>query len=210
MGAPGAGKGTQARLLETAFGFPQISTGDILREIARQDTPLGKKVQEIQAAGQYVSDDVLAEIITERLARPDCEKGFVLDGFPRTLPQAEFLENLLEKRGATFYVLEVRVARDILIKRLTGRFTCATCGEIYNDYFRSPKVEGTCDQCGGHEFRRRDDDKAEVVERRQKVYEDQTAPLLKYFDDRRYLRSLDGTQDVSVILERIKIELGLV
>lgn len=209
MGAPGAGKGTQARLLETAFGFPQISTGDILREIARQDTPLGKKVQEIQAAGLYVSDEVLAEIITERLARPDCEKGFVLDGFPRTLPQAEFLENLLEKRGATLYVLEVQVARDILIKRLTGRFTCATCGEIYNDYFRNPKTEGTCDQCGGQEFRRRDDDKAEVVERRQKVYEDQTAPLLKHFDDRRYLRSLDGTQDVSVILERIKVELGL-
>ncbi len=210
MGAPGAGKGTQARLLETAFGFPQISTGDILREIARQDTPLGKKVQEIQAAGLYVSDEVLAEIITERLARPDCEKGFVLDGFPRTLPQAEFLENLLEKRGATLYVLEVQVARDILIKRLTGRFTCATCGEIYNDYFRSPKTDGTCDQCGGHEFRRRDDDKAEVVERRQTVYEDQTAPLLKHFDDRRYLRSLDGTQDVSAILERIKVELGLV
>lgn len=209
MGAPGAGKGTQARLLETSFGFPQISTGDILREIAKQETPLGTKVREIQAAGKYVSDDVLAEIVTERLARPDCEKGFVLDGFPRTLPQAEFLENLLEKQGTKLIVLEVAVPREVLLRRLTGRFTCATCGEIYNDYFRTPAVEGACDKCGGTDFKRRDDDKAEVVERRQQEYEDKTAPLLNHFRERGFLRSVDGTQDVATILEGIKAELGL-
>lgn len=209
MGAPGAGKGTQARLLETGFGFPQISTGDILREIAKQETPLGAKVREIQAAGKYVSDDVLAEIVTERLARPDCEKGFVLDGFPRTLPQAEFLENLLEKQGTKLIVLEVAVPREVLLQRLTGRFTCATCGEIYNDYFRTPATEGTCDKCGGTDFKRRDDDKAEVVEQRQQEYEDKTAPLLNHFRERGFLRSVDGTQDVATILEGIKAELGL-
>ncbi len=209
MGAPGAGKGTQARLLETHFGFPQISTGDILREIAKQESSLGIKVREIQAAGKYVSDEVLEEIVTDRLARPDCEKGFVLDGFPRTLPQAEFLEGHLEKSGTKLIVLEVGVPRDILLQRLTGRFTCATCGEIYNDYFRTPVTEGVCDKCGGSEFKRRDDDRAEVVEQRQKEYEDKTAPLLSHFRDRGYLRSVDGTQDVSVILEGIKAELGL-
>lgn len=209
MGAPGAGKGTQARLLETSFGFPQISTGDILREIAKQETPLGTKVREIQASGKFVSDDILAEIVTERLARPDCEKGFVLDGFPRTLPQAEFLENLLEKQGTKLVVLEVAVPRDVLLQRLTGRFTCVTCGEIYNDYFRTPATEGTCDKCGGADFKRRDDDKAEVVEQRQKEYEDKTAPLLDHFRERGSLRSVDGTQEVAVILESIKAELGL-
>lgn len=209
MGAPGAGKGTQARLLETTFGFPQISTGDILREIAKQETPLGTKVREIQAAGKFVSDDVLAEIVTERLAYPDCEKGYVLDGFPRTLPQAEFLENLLERHGTKLVVLEVGVPREVLLRRLTGRFTCANCGEIYNDYFRTPATEGTCDKCGGTDFKRRDDDKAEVVERRQKEYEDKTAPLLDHFRERGNLRSVDGTQDVAVILEGIKAELGL-
>lgn len=209
MGAPGAGKGTQARLLETGFGFPQISTGDILREIAKQETPLGAKVREIQAAGKYVSDDVLAEIVTERLARPDCEKGFVLDGFPRTLPQAEFLENLLEKQGTKLIVLEVAVPREVLLQRLTGRFTCATCGEIYNDYFRTPATEDTCDKCGGTDFKRRDDDKAEVVEQRQQEYENKTAPLLSHFRERGFLRSVDGTQDVATILEGIKAELGL-
>jgi adenylate kinase len=209
MGAPGAGKGTQARLLNDSFGFPQISTGDMLREIASQDTELGRNVRKIQASGQYVSDDVLSEIVNARLTRPDCARGYVLDGFPRTSPQVLVLDDIVSRQGSELYVVEVFVPPDVLFKRLTGRYVCGVCGEIYNRHFRPTIQDGICDKCGASEFKVREDDRPDVVELRQREYESKTAPILSLLKGRGRFVSVDGLASVNDTFERLKTELNL-
>ena len=148
IGAPGAGKGTQSRLLCEKYGYPQISTGDILRAMARDDTDLGRTVKETMAAGRLVSDEILADVISSRTSRPDCDNGYILDGYPRTLNQAHQLEELASKQGKQIRLARIVVSEDVLFKRMTGRRACPVCGEIYNIYFRPPKVDGVCDVDG--------------------------------------------------------------
>src|SRR5262245_14920744 len=169
IGAPGAGKGTQARLLSEKFGYPQISTGDILREMARADTPLGKEIKETLASGKLVSDQILAEVILNRTSREDCKDGFILDGYPRTLEQANMLEKLAASQEKEILLVHVVVDGDLLFKRMTGRRVCTKCGEIYNIYSRPPKREGYCD-FDGAPLIQRSDDLPETVSRRFEAY----------------------------------------
>lgn len=202
MGAPGAGKGTQARLLAEHLGYPQISTGDILREMAQADTPLGREIKSLQASGNLVSDDILAEVITARTSRPDCADGYILDGFPRTLNQAELLDHLAKEQGKQVMLLRVVVARKSLIKRLTGRRTCTKCGEIYNIYSRSPRVEGRCD-LDGMPLSQRSDDNPEAVEMRLIAYEQSTAPLIDYYRSDGRLVEIDGERPIDEVFRKL-------
>lgn len=193
LGPPGAGKGTQGSAIAKAYGIPQLSTGDMLRAAVAAQTDIGKQAQEVMDAGKLVSDDIMNAIVEARLQEPDCAPGFILDGFPRTLAQAEALEKILEHIGAPLdAVLEFKVDPEALVERISGRFSCATCGAGYHDTFKRPKQEGTCDVCGGHEFVRRKDDKAETVRGRLEVYEKQTAPLLPFYRERGLVHGVDG------------------
>ena len=178
IGPPGAGKGTQSRQLAEKCNIPQISTGDILREMARMETKLGLQLKTIIAAGQLVSDEVLASVIQTRTTQPDCSRGYILDGFPRTPSQARTLEKLARGQGKDVRLVSIEISREALMKRLTGRRTCSKCGEIYNIYFRPAKQEGVCDFCNG-ELLHRADDKEETVGTRLTAYEQQTAPLIE-------------------------------
>jgi len=200
MGAPGAGKGTQARLIAERCGYPQISTGDILREMARADTPLGHEIKATQAAGRLVSDEVLAEIMLARTSQPDCRDGYILDGFPRTLEQTRLLEDIAKRQEKSILVLKVVVPRDSLMKRLTGRRTCTRCGEIYNIYLRPPRVEGICD-LDGAPLAQRSDDRAETVSTRLEAYERSTAPLIDYYRRSGRLIEIDGERPVTEVFE---------
>jgi adenylate kinase len=198
MGAPGAGKGTQARLLAEKFGYPQISTGDILREMARAETPLGREIRGLQAAGRLVSDEVLKEVIFERTSQLDCAPGYILDGYPRTLPQAQQLEELAEEEDKQIVLVRVMVPHEVLLKRLTGRRTCTRCGEIYNLHFRPPRQPGICDLDGAG-LAQRADDHPEAVETRLKAYEESTAPLIDYYRQSGRLIELDGERPVAEV-----------
>ncbi|MBI3950469.1 MAG: adenylate kinase [Acidobacteria bacterium] len=198
MGAPGAGKGTQAQLVMQKFGWPHISTGDILREIAQTDTPLGQHVKQVQASGQLVSDDILAEIVQERLRRGDCEKECVLDGFPRTIPQAKLLDRIAAQPGDELVVVNVAVGREALIQRLSGRRGCPQCGAVYNVYLHPPKQDEICDRCGA-QLRMRSDDTSEAVARRLDVYEEKTAPVIEYYRQRGNLVDIDGGRPVDEV-----------
>jgi len=202
IGAPGAGKGTQSRLLSEKFGYPQISTGDILREMALADTPLGRRIKETMAAGQLVSDEILAEVILTRTSQPDCGSGYILDGYPRTLDQAHLLEDLTVKQGKQIHLARIVVSEEALFKRLTGRRTCARCGEIYNVYFRPPKVEGVCD-LDGAPLTQRSDDNPESVSRRFEEYRRSTAPLIDYYRHSGRLIELDGELPMSEVFEKL-------
>lgn len=202
VGAPGAGKGTQSRLLAEHFGYPQISTGEILREMALADTPLGREIKELQASGRLVSDDVLAQLILARTSQPDGQDGYILDGFPRTLKQAELLEALAEQQGKDVVLVRVVVSHGSLLKRLTGRRTCSVCGEIYNVYSRPPKVEGKCDLDGG-ELTQRSDDNPDAVENRLKAYEESTAPLIDYYKTSGRLIEIDGERPVDDVYGKL-------
>ena len=202
VGAPGAGKGTQARLLSGYFGYPQISTGEILREMALADTPLGREIKTVQEAGQLVGDDVLAEVILVRTSKPDCDHGYILDGFPRTLKQAELLERLAERQTKDVFLVRVVVSSDALMKRLTGRWTCAECGEIYNIYSRQPQQEGICDLDGGR-LSQRSDDNPEAVKARLRAYEESTAPLIEYYRTNGRLVEIDGERPISEVYEKL-------
>src|SRR5262245_2251773 len=191
IGAPGAGKGTQSRLLSEKYGYPQISTGDILREMGRADTPLGRKVKETMAAGRLVSDEILAEVIRARTAQPDCVNGYILDGYPRTLNQAQQLEELASKQGKEIRLARIVVPEDVLFKRLTGRRACPICGEIYNIYLRPPKVDEICD-LDGAALTKRSDDNPESVSRRFEEYQRSTAPLIDYYSQSGRLIEIDG------------------
>lgn len=199
LGAPGVGKGTQTRLLAEKYGYPQISTGDILRAMARAETPLGREIRETQAAGHLVRDEVLAEIILDRTSQPDCSNGYILDGFPRTLRQAHLLEDLALKQGNAILMLKLILPRQALMKRLTGRRTCARCGEIYNIYLRPTKQHGLCDQCGGS-LAQRSDDRKEVVATRVADYEKATKPLTDYYQQSGRLVKVNGERGVEAVL----------
>lgn len=208
LGPPGAGKGTQAKLLEEKFAAPQISTGDILRKAVAEQGDLGKQTSEYIRRGELVPDQLIIDLVAERLKEKDCEKGFVLDGFPRTIAQAQGLEEILKKIGlALTCVLSVQVPHELIVERLSGRRTCKGCGALYHVVFDPPKAAGTCNRCGGELFQR-DDDRAETIRNRLRVYDNQTAPLVSYYRERGLLKSIDGVGKVEDIGKRMIQALG--
>ena len=199
LGAPGAGKGTQAREVARQFNVPQISTGDMLRDAVDRRTALGMAAKAKMEAGELVPDDVVCGIVEERTSEPDCQNGFILDGFPRTIAQAQFVDRMLAAKGkGRPLVLDIVVDEDVLLKRLTGRQTCSVCGEIYNVYFNPPKVEGICDRDGG-KLVHRVDDKASTIRQRLAAYHEQTSPLIEYYKDRNALVQVDGNKDPAAV-----------
>lgn len=203
LGAPGAGKGTQAKKLVEKYGIPQISTGDILRAAVAAGTPLGKEAKSYMDKGELVPDSVVIGLVKERIAQEDCKNGYILDGFPRNTAQAEALDKVLAEMSAPLdAAVDVDVDRDVLMKRLTGRRTCKNCQQMYNIYFSPPKKEGICDKCGGELFQR-DDDKEETIRRRLDVYDAQTAPLINYYKERRILKTVKGVGDIDEIFKNI-------
>jgi adenylate kinase len=207
LGAPGAGKGTQARMLQEKFAWPQISTGDILRAMAKSDTPLGRQIRETQAAGKLVSDEILADVVRARTAEKDCAGGYILDGYPRTERQAKQLEELALQQKREIIVVSVDVDHDELMKRLTGRRTCSVCGEIYNIYFKAPKVQDECD-LDGSQLTHRADDNPESIQKRLDEYRQKTAPLIDYYTRNGKLISLDGAKDPDKVFDELCRALG--
>ncbi|AEH45346.1 adenylate kinase [Thermodesulfatator indicus DSM 15286] len=208
LGPPGAGKGTQAKMIAEKFGIPQISTGDMFREHLSKGTELGKKAKEYMDKGALVPDEIVLGMVEERLKQPDCEKGFILDGFPRTVPQAEALDKLLEKLGKKIdYAILIDVPDEELVKRLTGRRTCKKCGMMYHVMFKPPKEEGKCDVCGGELYQRADDNE-ETVRNRLKVYHEQTEPIIEYYEKKGVLHRIDGMGSIDEIFNRIVKLLG--
>ncbi len=209
LGPPGAGKGTQAKRLSREHSWPHISTGDILREAVSQGTELGKKAKEYMEKGELVPDEVVIGIIEERLGKEDAENGFILDGFPRTVKQAQSLDEVLGEMGKSLdAVLYFKVSEDEVIKRLTGRRTCKDCGAIFHTLFNPPAQENVCDRCGG-ELRQREDDREETVRRRLEVYLAQTAPLIHYYQEKGLLKEVNGERSPEEVYEEIKVILGL-
>ena len=204
IGAPGAGKGTQARLLQERKGIPQISTGDMFREMKTLDTPLAREVQEIMASGKLVSDNVTYRIVKERTARPDINGSYVLDGYPRTDVQAAQLEELAKEQGREIHAIEVDVPKAELMRRLTGRRSCPVCGEIYNIYSKPPKVDNVCDLHPDVTLIHRADDNEESVGTRLATYEAVTAPLLDYYERSGRLKKVDGTGQVEEIFQQLE------
>jgi adenylate kinase len=204
LGPPGAGKGTQARRIMDQQGLVQLSTGDMLRDAVAKGTEYGLKAKEAMEAGALVSDEIVISIIAERIEDKDCENGFILDGFPRTVAQAEALDQMLGEKSAKLdHVIEMKVDEEALVKRITGRFACANCGANYHDTFKQPTKEGVCDECGSTEFSRRSDDNEETVRSRLKAYNNQTAPLLPYYADKGVLRTVDGMKSIDEVTGEI-------
>ena len=203
LGAPGAGKGTQAKKLIEKYSIPQISTGDILRKAVADGTLLGKEAKSFMDKGELVPDTVVIGLIQERLKQDDTKKGYILDGFPRNTVQAETLDNMLKELGMPLdSALSVDVPKDDLMKRLTGRRTCKKCQQMYNIYFSQSKKEGVCDKCGGELFQR-DDDKEATIKKRLDVYEAQTAPLIDYYKNKGMLKSISGTGSIDEIFNKV-------
>lgn len=200
LGPPGAGKGTQARRLEEAFGLVQLSTGDLLRAAVAAGSEAGRAAKAVMEAGGLVSDEIVLAILRERIAAPDTAKGVILDGFPRTPGQAEALDALLDAQDLKISAaISLEVDDAAMVARVAGRFTCGSCAEGYHDDFKQPAERGTCDICGGTEFKRRADDNAETVGARLSAYHAQTAPLIAYYTDRKVLRSVDGMAAIEAI-----------
>lgn len=209
LGPPGGGKGTQAKRLMDKFGLIQLSTGDMLRAAVASGSDVGKKAKAVMDAGQLVSDEIVISIIDERLDQPDTKNGVIFDGFPRTVAQAEALDVIIVKKGRKLdHAIEIRVPDQLLIDRITGRYTCAKCGAGYHETFQKPKIEGVCDACGGKEFSRRADDNAETVKKRLDAYHAQTAPLLPYYEGKGILSVVDGTQDIALVTQALEGILG--
>ncbi|MGD9342476.1 MAG: adenylate kinase [Desulfuromonadales bacterium] len=203
LGPPGAGKGTQAKMLTERFSIPQISTGDILRAAVKEGTPMGLKAKEYMDAGGLVPDEVVVGIVRDRLLAADCDNGFILDGFPRTVAQADALQaSLAEMHKALDRVISLEVDAEALVERLTGRRTCKECGRGYHVKFDPPREENICDACGGSLFQR-DDDQEETIRKRLQVYADQTSPLISYYRDADVLIELDGMQPIPRVQEKM-------
>lgn len=204
LGPPGAGKGTQAQHLQDKFGIPKLSTGDMLRAAVAEGTEVGKKAKDIMAAGKLVPDEIMINLIRDRIGAKDCAKGFILDGFPRTVAQAEALDAMLKEEGKDLdCVVELKVDDAKLTQRIAGRFSCAKCGEGYHDSFKQPAKQGVCDRCGSTQFTRRDDDKAQTVAKRLEAYHAQTAPILPYYRKKRLLSTVDGMADIKAVTRKI-------
>lgn len=204
LGPPGAGKGTQARILESKRGMVQLSTGDMLRAAVASGSEIGRKAKAVMEAGQLVSDEIVIGVVSERLEQPDMKAGAIFDGFPRTVAQAEALDGLLADKGlALDAVVEMRVDDELLVDRVSGRYTCANCGEGYHDRHKTPKVDGVCDVCGNRDFKRRPDDNAETVRSRLGAYHDQTAPLIDYYQGRGKLKSIDGMAEIDEVTRQL-------
>ncbi|MDX9690415.1 MAG: adenylate kinase [Proteobacteria bacterium] len=210
LGPPGAGKGTQARILEEKYGMVQLSTGDMLRAAVKAGSPLGLQLKTIMDSGSLVPDELMIRLIGNRIDEPDCAKGFILDGFPRTVPQAEALDGMLDNKDKKLdMVIELKVDEDRLVERVSGRFTCAKCGEGYHDKFRLTKTPGVCDICGATEFVRRSDDNAETMKARLQAYRDLTAPIIPYYAGRGMLKSIDGMADMAKVQQDLIQLIGL-
>ena len=200
LGPPGAGKGTQSQLLEEKYSMLQLSTGDMLRAAIKRGEPLGLEAKKIMDAGKLVPDELMIKMIDDRIAKPDCNSGFILDGFPRTVPQAKALDAMLEQRGKKLdAVIELKVDEKELIERVSGRFTCAKCGTGYHTKFKPPKVEGVCDKCGGKEFVCRPDDNPETMKTRLQAFRDQTAPILPYYQGKGLLKTVVTTDGYRIL-----------
>ncbi|UWQ51241.1 adenylate kinase [Leisingera caerulea] len=202
LGPPGAGKGTQARMLEEKFGYVQLSTGDLLREAVAAGTPAGLAAKAVMEAGQLVSDEIVINILRDRLAEPDCAKGVILDGFPRTTVQAEALDDLLAETNQKINAaISLEVDDAAMVERISGRYTCGGCGEGYHDSFKQPAEAGKCDKCGGTEMKRRADDNAETVASRLEAYHAQTAPLIAYYGGKGVLQTTDAMGGINDIAQ---------
>ena len=209
LGPPGAGKGTQAQRLVAERGMVQLSTGDMLRAAVKAGTPVGQKAKAVMDAGQLVSDEIVSGIIGEALDQLTPETGVIFDGYPRTAAQATSLDALLADRGRSLdHVIELGVDEDALVDRITGRFTCANCGEGYHDRYKQPKVDGTCDRCGGNEFKRRPDDNEETVRTRMAEYRAKTAPILPIYEKRGIVSRVDGMAEIDAVTGEISKLLG--
>ncbi|MEG0600570.1 MULTISPECIES: adenylate kinase [Vagococcus] len=205
MGLPGAGKGTQAEKIIDAYSIPHISTGDMFRDAMKNETELGLLAKSFIDKGELVPDEVTNGIVKDRLSQNDTEKGFLLDGFPRTLAQAEELDKILEELGKKVdNVLNIHVASEVLVDRLAGRFICKDCGATYHKLFNAPKVEGTCDRCGGHNFYQREDDKPETVKNRLEVNIKNSEPILAYYENQQVLSTIDGDRDIQEVFVDIE------
>lgn len=209
LGAPGSGKGTQAKLLMEKYGIAQISTGDLLRAAVAAGTELGKKARSLMEAGQLVPDEIVLGMIRERLSDASTRKGFILDGFPRNLAQAKALDKLLEEQQQPLdAAIHIHVEPEEIVKRITGRRTCGQCGAIYNIYFSPPKQPGICDKCGANDLQQRVDDTEETVRNRLKVYAEQTSPLIDFYQKQGLLKTVAGTGGIGDIFDEIRSALG--
>ena len=203
-GAPGCGKGTQARILRDKVAIAHLSTGEMLRAEAEKPTKEGRKIKELLDAGSFVTDEMIIEMVSRRIEKADCKNGFILDGFPRTLPQAEVLESMLAEKGITLdAVIEIQVPDEIIMERILGRYSCMTCGAGYHDKFQKPKVYGVCDKCGGTNFYRRVDDNRTTVQNRLVNYRKLTYPTIPYFEQKKLLKCVDGTGTIEATAKKI-------
>jgi adenylate kinase len=205
LGPPGAGKGTQAKRLEERYGLVQLSTGDMLRAVVASGSDLGKQAKKIMDAGALMPDKLMVEMISQRIDEPDCKRGFILDGFPRTTRQAEELDEMLTRKEVRLdSVIQIKVDEEALVERISGRFSCASCGAGYHDKFQRPKVDGVCNVCGGTEFTRRADDNEATVRSRLAAYRAQTAPILPYYERQGILRTVDGMAPIDEVTRQIE------
>ncbi|QWW69190.1 adenylate kinase [Rhizobium sp. WYJ-E13] len=205
LGPPGAGKGTQAQRIVEKHGIPQLSTGDMLRAAVQAGTEVGKRAKAVMDAGNLVSDEIVNAIVSERIDQPDCANGFILDGFPRTLVQADATEAMLKAKGLDLsVVIEFRVDDKELVRRVAGRYSCAECGTVYHDTDKVPDKEGVCDKCGSTHFKRRPDDNAETMTKRLEVYYKETSPLIGYYYAKGKLKSVDGMAEIDQVTTEIE------